>query len=618
MRIEELVIDGFKSYPVRTHVRGFDPSFNAITGLNGSGKSNILDAICFVLGLTNLSSVRASNMQDLIYKRGQAGVTKASVTIVFDNSDKERSPVAFENYATITVTRQVAMGGASKYLINGHKATQQAVQNLFQSVQLNINNPNFLIMQGRITKVLNMKPAEILSMMEEATGTRMFEERKERAFRTMAKKDQKVREISALLEEEIRPKLDRLREEKRAFLEYQKATSELERLERLAKAHEWQTLHTQREQSGLEDTRQRIRDKQAEMTAWAQHIESLRTELAALEEQQRGQKSTGPDAKQLHHQLVEATAQHEFRQAAQEEEARRVEADTHALDAAKTALEKQEKDHASLSSSFATFKDAFDKESASLAEQESLLQTLLTGVGTQDTQGGFQGQLAKARENETAVKSELQQIQVRMEHLERELRTKEPQAQQERHASRALHTKLERAQQAAEAAQAQLDAHAWDARRFEQLRTHRIQLQDDMARLSSERRALEDRLPSALQFTYADPSPDFDRSRVKGLVASLVHLDAERAKFATALETCAGGRLYSVVVEDEHVGAQLLAHGQLKKRVTLIPLSKIQPHVASSQRVQAAQKLAPGHVDLALSLIGYEDEVAKALSLIHI
>ena len=89
-----------------------------------------------MLGLTNLSSVRASNMQDLIYKRGQAGVTKASVTIVFDNSDKDRSPVAFENYATITVTRQIVMGGASKYLINGHKATQQAVQNLFQSVQL--------------------------------------------------------------------------------------------------------------------------------------------------------------------------------------------------------------------------------------------------------------------------------------------------------------------------------------------------------------------------------------------------------------------------------------------------------------------------------------------------
>lgn len=58
MRIEELVLDGFKSYPVRTQITQWDPSFNAITGLNGSGKSNILDAIAFVLGLTNMSTVR--------------------------------------------------------------------------------------------------------------------------------------------------------------------------------------------------------------------------------------------------------------------------------------------------------------------------------------------------------------------------------------------------------------------------------------------------------------------------------------------------------------------------------------------------------------------------------
>jgi len=57
MRIEELVLEGFKSYPVRTSITGWDASFNAITGLNGSGKSNILDAICFVLGITNMSQV---------------------------------------------------------------------------------------------------------------------------------------------------------------------------------------------------------------------------------------------------------------------------------------------------------------------------------------------------------------------------------------------------------------------------------------------------------------------------------------------------------------------------------------------------------------------------------
>ena len=57
MHISEITIDGFKSYASRVVVPGFDPRFNAITGLNGSGKSNILDAICFVLGITNLSHV---------------------------------------------------------------------------------------------------------------------------------------------------------------------------------------------------------------------------------------------------------------------------------------------------------------------------------------------------------------------------------------------------------------------------------------------------------------------------------------------------------------------------------------------------------------------------------
>jgi structural maintenance of chromosome 2 len=131
------------------------------------------------------------------------------------------------------------MGGQSKYLINGHRAQQQTVQNLFQSVQLNINNPNFLIMQGRITKVLNMKPVEILAMLEEAAGTRMFEERKEKAFKTMAKKDQKVQEINTLLAEEIEPKLEKLRTEKRAFLEYQQTQSDLERVEKLVVAHDY-------------------------------------------------------------------------------------------------------------------------------------------------------------------------------------------------------------------------------------------------------------------------------------------------------------------------------------------------------------------------------------------
>jgi structural maintenance of chromosome 2 len=136
MYIQEVVVDGFKSYSQRTVIAGWDATFNAITGLNGSGKSNILDAICFVLGISNLSQVRAANLQELVYKQGQAGVTKATVTIVFNNADAAASPIGYEHLETISVCRQVVLGGRNKYLINGHTAQATQVQNFFQSVQL--------------------------------------------------------------------------------------------------------------------------------------------------------------------------------------------------------------------------------------------------------------------------------------------------------------------------------------------------------------------------------------------------------------------------------------------------------------------------------------------------
>lgn len=83
---------------------------------------------------------------------------------------------------------------------------------------------------------------------------------------------------------------------------------------------------------------------------------------------------------------------------------------------------------------------------------------------------------------------------------------------------------------------------------------------------------------SFLDFNYSMPSANFDRSQVKGLVASLVHLRPEDYNKSTALEITAGGRLYNVVVDNERVGKELLQNGRLKKRVTIIPLNKINAH----------------------------------------
>lgn len=115
---------------------------------------------CLHLTCIFFLKVRAGSLQDLIYRSGQTGINKATVSITFDNRTG-RSPTGFENFEEITVTRQVVVGGKNKYLINGTTVQNKRVQDLFCSVGLNVNNPHFLIMQGRVTKVLNMKPPEV-------------------------------------------------------------------------------------------------------------------------------------------------------------------------------------------------------------------------------------------------------------------------------------------------------------------------------------------------------------------------------------------------------------------------------------------------------------------------
>jgi structural maintenance of chromosome 2 len=113
------------------------------------------------------------------------------------------------------------------------------VQDLFHSVQLNVNNPHFLIMQGRINKVCNMKPVEIMSLLEEASGTRMYEKKKEKAMQTMEKKDQKLKEIEAVLNEEIQPAVEKLKKQCSEYHEWAELSSSRERLKRFLVAFDY-------------------------------------------------------------------------------------------------------------------------------------------------------------------------------------------------------------------------------------------------------------------------------------------------------------------------------------------------------------------------------------------
>ncbi|KAH6597397.1 hypothetical protein BASA61_003167 [Batrachochytrium salamandrivorans] len=116
----------------------------------------------------------------------------------------------------------------------------------------------------------------------------------------------------------------------------------------------------------------------------------------------------------------------------------------------------------------------------------------------------------------------------------------------------------------------------------------------------------------ARHFSYSNPTPNFDRSTVKGFVADLINISEGNLGASTALEVCAGGKLYNVIVESEIVGSQLIQKGKLKSRVTILPLNKISAFKIQAERIRNASNLAPGKVELALRLVGFDESLSMS------
>ncbi|EAN31761.1 RecF/RecN/SMC N terminal domain protein [Theileria parva strain Muguga] len=292
MFIEYVILDGFKSYSTRTVIGPLDPHFNAVTGLNGSGKSNVLDSLCFVFGISDLSTVRANKLDELIYKQGQAGITRATVTIIINNTVPMPTLMhPYRNMKEITITRQIALGGKNKYFINNHPATAKNIFDFYDTASMNVNNARFLIMQGRVTKVVNMKPRELLDLIEEASGTRVYENKKTVALRLIKRKDEKMEEIRRIITDDIAPMMEKLKSDKEDFQRYNTVKVEFDKYKliylRLQHKHFSELVNTLRDKFNTkqrEFTAKLSSKREAETLVHSlnQKLEVLESELAQL------------------------------------------------------------------------------------------------------------------------------------------------------------------------------------------------------------------------------------------------------------------------------------------------------------------------------------------------
>lgn len=621
MYIKEICLEGFKSYATRTVVPGFDPFFNAITGLNGSGKSNILDSICFVLGITNLQQVRASNLQELVYKQGQAGITKATVSIVFDNSDRSRSPLGYEDHPEITVTRQIVVGGRNKYLINGKLAQPSQVQNLFHSVQLNVNNPHFLIMQGRITKVLNMKPPEILSMLEEAAGTRMYETKKEAALKTLEKKQTKVDEINKLLDHEILPALEKLRKQRTQYMQWTNGNAELDRLKRFCIACEFVQAEKIRDNAIGEV--EKVKEK---ITAIDENTERAKAEIQAMETKLSNliaekEASMGGDVKTLTEKvdLLSKNLVREVSVLNNKEDTLKGEKETaekivHNIEDLKQSVEERASAVRRCEDGAADLRRRVEELSKNLEDCEKEYQGVLAGKSSGDEEKCLQDQLGDAKVAVGSAETELKQLKTKISHCEKELKEKTEHLKSKQGEAAAVQNELTTRRKDLENVKMALESLPYEEGRMEALQKDRSSELELVQNLKDEIRNLSAQLAN-VQFKYRDPVKNFDRSKVKGVVAELIKVKDNSAM--TALEVTAGGKLFNVVVDTEDTGKQLLKNGDLRRRVTIIPLNKIQSHLVPPRVQQTAVRLVgKENAELALSLVGYSEELKSAMEYI--
>jgi structural maintenance of chromosome 2 len=467
-----------------------------------------------------------------------------------------------------------------------------------------------------------MKPVEILAMIEEAAGTRMFEDRRDKAFKTMAKKEMKVQEITELLRDEIEPKLEKLRTEKRAFLDFQQTQNDLERLTRVVVAHDYVRNQEKLKQSAadLDMKKQRAKELEDSILRLKGEISHLEEDVRRVKAQREKELRKGGKAqaiedevKKQSHELVRLVTVIELKRSSMMEEQERRIAFQMAVAELESLLKEKTKLYDALQAQFSKAKDDLEKQAADAETKEELLQALQTGVASKEGQeSGYQGQLQDARNRASAASTEQEQLKLKIAHLEKRIKEEGPRVEKAKDQNASLLGDLEALRSQAKKLETDLSNLGFQVGKEDDMYKEESRLQQTIRKLRELTDGLKRKVAN-IDFNYADPTPCFDRSRVKGLVAQLFTLNKDHINAGTALELCAGGRLYNVVVDTEVTGTQLLQNGRLKKRVTIIPLNKINAFRASMEKIDAAQKIAPGKANLALSLVGYDDDVSRAM-----
>ncbi len=622
MFIKDVELKNFKSFgrSIRVPLRN---DFITVTGPNGSGKSNIVDALLFALCLSNSRAMRAERLPDLIY-RGDDGKNPdfAQVTVRLDNSGRTL-PLDMD---IIEVSRKIKVKDdkyASSYYFNGKACSQGALQDKLSKAGITPEGYN-IVMQGDVTRIIEMTPVERRKIVDEIAGVAEFDEKKKKAMEELDVVRDRIGRVDVILEE-VGAQAERLKAERDKALSYQAFRDELRRQEAfllLAKLKEssadlsgleseYGNLKAKSEQllekylgkkSELAIEEERLKSLSAEINHKGEeeqiqvkrHIEELKGDIAresgraemadrASIEAEDQQRSSVLQAEKLHQEsegLSEKIRDALLRGASLRGE---IDYQTEILSSARDRIAQADAAYASLRDELSCAIKLRDESKSCLGDSVRERDRLLDFA----RRGGL----------------EREELAAGIEEASNGLATSDHEAEQLKEELASLNSiALEKERDRDDLEGARLRARRAMAEAEREL----SKLQGEYAKADSRLRAAEDK--SGYSRAVEAVRSAMKRQMLQGLHGTIAELGNVASRYSAALEVAAGARLQSVVADTDEDAA--LAIDYLKRsqigRATFLPLNKLE------QGSLPPKPSRPGVVDYALNLVDFNPRFISA------
>ncbi len=269
MRLKCIKLAGFKSFVDPTTV-SFPSNLAAVVGPNGCGKSNIIDAVRWVMGESSAKNLRGESMTDVIFNGSvnRKEVGQASIELVFDNSEGKLGG-EYASFSEIAIKRKVTREGTSEYFLNGTKCRRRDITDIFLGTGLGPRS-YAIIEQGMISRLIEAKPEDLRVFIEEAAGISKYKERRRETENRMRRTRENLERLTDL-RDEMERQLQHLERQAKSAEKYKEFKAEERQLKAQLQALQWRGINDKVEQRGAH-----IRDLEVE-------VESVVTERQSIE-----------------------------------------------------------------------------------------------------------------------------------------------------------------------------------------------------------------------------------------------------------------------------------------------------------------------------------------------